>query len=209
MIRVAQLWQTGSVDTAVALGGGRGALVLTEKPRCSAVGKHCASRSDRSASTLGQEAPAIAQLGSLVLGRAVARTERLALGTGLVLLPAPVLEEGAGHSDRIGETALHDHDCSHLPVTDCAANNSVLTVRRRGRGQRAADKFPLYVYAIAQITVRTCPVSSAVGWILRNGTICSAIAALIVEPVGPSPVRKEIKALTQSFFDARLHRRKE
>src|SRR4051812_43450252 len=60
-----------------------------------------------------------------------------------------------------------------------------------------------------QITVRTCPVSSAVGWILRNGTICSAIAAHVVKPVGPSPVRKEIKALTQSFFDARLHGRKE
>src|SRR5436305_10325145 len=60
-----------------------------------------------------------------------------------------------------------------------------------------------------QITVRTCPVSSTVGWILRNRAICSAIAAHIVEPVGPGPVRKEIKALTQSFFDARLHGRKE
>ena len=38
MMRVAQLWQPDSVDTAVALGDDRGALVVTEKPRCSPVG---------------------------------------------------------------------------------------------------------------------------------------------------------------------------
>jgi hypothetical protein len=45
MMRAAQLWQTGSVDTGMALGDGRGALVITEKPRCSAAGKHCPSPS--------------------------------------------------------------------------------------------------------------------------------------------------------------------
>src|SRR5947209_788427 len=66
----------------MALGYGRGALVLTEKPHCSADGKHRASPSDRSPSTLGQEATAIAQLGSLVLGRAIAGMERVALCPG-------------------------------------------------------------------------------------------------------------------------------
>src|SRR3954468_24013122 len=64
MIRLAQLWQTGPVDTAMAFGFGQGALVNTEKPRYSAAGKHCASPSDRSPSTLGQEAPGTVQLGS-------------------------------------------------------------------------------------------------------------------------------------------------
>src|SRR3954447_18883255 len=71
MITLAQLWQTGPVDTAMAFGFGQGALVNTEKPRYSAAGKHCASPSDRSPSTLGQEAPGTVQLGSLVVGRSV------------------------------------------------------------------------------------------------------------------------------------------
>ena len=75
MMRVAQLWRTRPVDIEMALGYGRSALVMTEKPHCSAAGKHRASPSDRSPSTLGQEAPGIAQLGSLVLGRAIAAME--------------------------------------------------------------------------------------------------------------------------------------
>ena len=79
MMRIAQLWQICTVNVGMALGYGRVALVITEKPHCSAAGKHRASPSDRSPSTLGQEALAIAQLGSLVLGRAIAAMERVAL----------------------------------------------------------------------------------------------------------------------------------
>jgi hypothetical protein len=67
MMRVVQLWQTGSVDTGMAGRDGQGALVAAEKPRRSAAGKHCPSPLDGSCSTLGQEAPPLEQLGSPVV----------------------------------------------------------------------------------------------------------------------------------------------
>jgi hypothetical protein len=64
MMRVAQIPQTASLDNRAVLHHAVCAVIASEKPRRSPVGKCCASLSDRSSSALDRETPAIEQLRS-------------------------------------------------------------------------------------------------------------------------------------------------
>jgi hypothetical protein len=187
MMRFAHLLQSAPLDSAMALNHAHRAGVDYEEPRRFAVGKLGASSSNRSSSALGQETPALEQLGSSVLDWAFSCVDRVAVcpgdrqagyshcqaseGISNVLDlegPAGSDRSAGGLSGHSRADPPHQRRKSRLGTRPFALAAGLCRARDRQHGHEAPEMFSRKVRQVCEGGFRLRPAGTCSHWSRRR-----------------------------------------